>query len=88
MAADAFEFAGTTSAAGRCSCSHRRTCAAATGNAATVRTSAADVPARTAMLNATSSVSSANNRSGAPVARLSSVGTIDPSMEFSIGTHA
>ena len=40
------------------------------------------------MLNATSSVSSAKICSGVPIARLSSVGMIEPSIEFSMGTHA
>lgn len=84
----AFDIAGTTSASGRFSASQRRTCAAATGNAATVRTSAAATPGRMTMLNATSSVSSANTCSGVPAARLSSVGITEPSMEFSMGTQA
>ena len=42
----------------------------------------------TTMVNATSRVSSAKICSGVPVARLSSVGSTDPSIEFSIGTHA
>jgi len=37
---------------------------------------------------ATSSVSSAKTCSGDPPARLSSVGRIDPSIEFSMGTQA
>ncbi len=40
------------------------------------------------MVNATSRVSSAKICSSEPVARLSSVGSTDPSIEFSIGTHA
>jgi hypothetical protein len=40
------------------------------------------------MLNDTARVSSAKICSGAPTARLSSVGSTEPSMEFSIGTHA
>ena len=40
------------------------------------------------MLNATSSVVSANTCSRDPMARLSNVGVTDPSIEFSIGTHA
>ncbi|CAG7406076.1 hypothetical protein PICSAR7_04567 [Mycobacterium avium subsp. paratuberculosis] len=56
--------------------------------AARVRTSAADSPGLTTMLNATSSVVSANTCSGEPIARLSRVGVTEPSMEFSIGTHA
>ena len=40
------------------------------------------------MLKATSSVSSAKICSGVPIARLSSVGMIEPSIEFSIGTQA
>ena len=42
----------------------------------------------TTMLNATSSVVSANTCSGEPMARLSNVGASDPSIEFSIGTQA
>ena len=40
------------------------------------------------MLNATSSVNSAKTCSGEPMARLSRVGSTDPSIEFSIGTQA
>ena len=40
------------------------------------------------MVKATSRVSSAKICSGRPVARLSSVGSTDPSIEFSIGTQA
>ena len=40
------------------------------------------------MLKATSSVSSAKICSGVPIARPSSVGMIEPSIEFSIGTQA
>ena len=39
-------------------------------------------------VNATSRVSSAKICSGVPIARLSSVGSTEPSIEFSIGTHA
>ena len=53
-----------------------------------MRTSAAAVPGRTTIVNATSRVSSAKICNGDPVARLSSVGSTDPSIEFSIGTHA
>ena len=42
----------------------------------------------TAIVNATSRVSSAKICSGVPVATLSSVGSTDPSIEFSIGTQA
>ena len=42
----------------------------------------------TTMLNVTSSVVSAYTCSGDPLARLSRVGDTDPSIEFSIGTHA
>ena len=45
-------------------------------------------PGLTTMLNATSSVVSANTCRGEPMARLSSVGITDPSIEFSIGTQA
>ncbi len=45
-------------------------------------------PGLTTMLNATSSVVSAKICSGDPIARLSSVGITEPSIEFSIGTHA
>ena len=82
------ELAGRSSAAGRWAASHRRTCAAATGKAASVRTSAAVRPCLTTMLKATSSVSSANTCSGVPIARLSRVGVTEPSIEFSIGTQA
>ena len=77
-----------TCAFGRCSVSQCRTCAAATGKAATVATLAAGVPRRTTIVNDTSRVSSAKICSGVPVARLSSVGSTDPSIEFSIGTQA
>jgi len=40
------------------------------------------------MVNAMSSVVSAKIWTGAPVATLSSVGSTEPSIEFSIGTHA
>ena len=40
------------------------------------------------MLNVTSSVVSAYTCSGEPMAKLSKVGDTDPSIEFSIGTHA
>ena len=43
---------------------------------------------RTAMLKATSRVCSAKICSGVPAARLSIVGTTEPSMEFSIGAQA
>ena len=84
------ELAGTTCAVGQmlgqpAAAPARR----ATGNAATVvHIGAVAVPAATAMVNATSSVSSAKICSGEPVARLSSVGSTDPSIEFSIGTQA
>ena len=68
--------------------SQSRTCAAATGKAATVRTSAGVTPGRVTMLNATSNVCSAKICNGDPVARPSSVGNTDPSIEFSIGTQA
>ena len=55
----ALELAGTTSASGRQSASQCRTWAAATGNAATVRTCSAVTPGRVTMLKATSRVSSA-----------------------------
>ena len=87
-AASALEYAGRNSTPGRCAASHCRTWAAATGNAARVRTSAALLPGLTTMLNATSSVVSANTCSGEPMARLSRVGVTEPSIEFSIGTHA
>ena len=48
-AASALEYAGRSSAAGRWPLSHRRTCAAATGKAATVRTAARLAPADTAL---------------------------------------
>jgi hypothetical protein len=41
-----------------------------------------------AALNVTSSVVSANTCTGEPMARLSRVGITEPSIEFSIGTHA
>ncbi|PQM44438.1 hypothetical protein C1Y40_05405 [Mycobacterium talmoniae] len=82
------EFAGTTSAPGRWAASQRRTCAAATGCAATVPTSAGLRPGLVTIENTTSSVVSANTCSGEPIARLSRVGSTPPSIEFSIGTHA
>ncbi|OBG83676.1 hypothetical protein A5698_06240 [Mycobacterium sp. E136] len=88
LAAAAFELAGTTRADGRCSASQLRTCAAATGKAAMVATSSTAVPSRTAIVNDTSSVSSAKICSGVPVASPSSVGSTEPSIEFSIGTQA
>ena len=53
-----------------------------------MRTFAAVIPGRVTMLKATSRVSSAKICSGDPPARLSSVGSTVPSMEFSIGTQA
>src|SRR3954452_13919348 len=88
LAAAAFELAGINLAFGTLFASQLRTWALATGNAATEPTSAAVVPERTTIVNATSSVSSAKTWSSGPVARLSSVGSTDPSIEFSIGTHA
>ncbi|COY63987.1 Uncharacterised protein [Mycobacterium tuberculosis] len=45
-------------------------------------------PGLTTMLNVTSSVVSANTCRRTPMARLSKVGSTEPSIEFSIGTHA
>ncbi|CPU60805.1 Uncharacterised protein [Mycobacteroides abscessus] len=87
-AAAAFEFAATSSASGRLVASHSRTCAAAIGKPATVFTSPAAVPGRTAMVKDTGSTVSAKICNGAPTARVSSVGTTGPSSELSIGTHA
>ena len=42
----------------------------------------------TTMLNATFSVVSAKICSGDPIAKVSNVGVTEPSIEFSIGTHA
>ncbi|CAM5742687.1 hypothetical protein MAUB1S_03549 [Mycolicibacterium aubagnense] len=75
-------------ACGSRSASQRRTWAAATGNAATVDTASAATPGRTTMLNATSSVCSAKICTPLPDDRLSMVGSTEPSIEFSIGTHA
>lgn len=87
-AASALEYAGRSSASARFAATHCRTCAAATPKAANVRTSAARHPRLTTMLNATSSVVSAKTCSGEPMAKLSRVGVTEPSIEFSIGTHA
>ena len=88
LAAAALELAGTNCAFGMFTASQLRTCAPATGNAATVCTSAATVRHAPRSKNATSRVSSAKICSSGPVARLSSVGSTDPSIEFSIGTQA
>ncbi|CNI12594.1 Uncharacterised protein [Mycobacterium tuberculosis] len=53
-----------------------------------MRTSAAVRSGLTTMLNVTSNVVSAYTCNGDPMARLSRVGDTDPSIEFSIGTHA
>ena len=46
------------------------------------------MPGRTAIVNAMSRVNSAKICNGEPFARLSSVGSTEPSIEFSIGTQA
>src|SRR6185436_15887556 len=82
----AFELAAWNSAPGRFFATHLATWARATGYAAIVAGSV--TPLRTAIVNAMSRVYSAKICSGDPVARLSSVGSTDPSIEFSMGTHA
>src|SRR5581483_10160650 len=75
-------------AAGRCLPSQHRTCAAACGWVATVRTSAAPLSGRTRTLNCTGSTASATASTGSPSTIASRVAGTDPSTEFSTGTHA